>query len=44
MSFIEAYLARKAKEKRLIKKLRRLVHQRNYWRNRTRKLRERRKR
>ena len=39
MSFIHQYLARKAQEDKLVKKIRRLVHQRNYWRNRTRDLR-----
>ena len=44
MSFIRVYVARKAREERLAKKLRRLVHQRNYWRNRTRELRGRKRR
>jgi len=29
----------KPKKKKLIRELRRLIHQRNYWRNRTRELR-----
>lgn len=44
MSFIRVYVAKKAEEERLVKKLRRLVHQRNYWRNRTRELRKGRRR
>jgi len=41
-----AYLVPKPKPKRkkLLRELRRLIHQRNYWRNRTRELREGRKR
>jgi hypothetical protein len=38
------YVANKFKGERLVKKLRRLAHQRNYWRNRTRELRGRRRR
>ncbi len=44
MSFIRVYLAKKAQEEKMLKKLRRLMHQRNYWRNRTRELRGRRRR
>ena len=36
--------AAKPKRKKLIRELRRLVHQRNYWRNRTKELRDRRRR
>jgi len=42
--FSTLLLTAKPKKRKLIRELRRLVHQRNYWRNRTKELRGRRRR